>query len=255
MSEVWWVLAAMWEFVGDWKKTQACEKNFIFNDICVDFNGRETSASSPTVPAVLSVNIMRGFRVSASLLSFSIMVVIIFNSYAQCLCPGKIYVSLRIADLESREGNRADSRPAAKTPGFNEWLRCSAVFLSNRHITQTPFGQPPAQIGSARTHFATLCVRIPYCVQFKRRKLNRFNSFLEQVASKHCVEVSCAEQCAFDSSPDFPAVTQAGTETQAACRNCALSECLTCCQACMYELRPELHPAYMSHRLHCKPTA
>lgn len=66
------------------RKHEHVKRNFfIFNDICVDFYGRETSASSRDVPAVPSVNLMRGFGVSASLLPFSIMLVIICNSYAR----------------------------------------------------------------------------------------------------------------------------------------------------------------------------
>lgn len=172
----------------------------IFNDICVDFYGRERSASSPTVPAVPSVSVMRGFGESASLLSFSIMLVIIFNSYTQWLCAGKIYVSLWLADLESREGKRAESMQANTT-----------AFLSNLHITRTPFGQPPDLVCvRSYTRFCLMC-------QDGRggNEIGLAASWSKLPERKSVVP----SDCVFDSCPDFCPVMRAGTDTRAAGRN------------------------------------
>lgn len=92
------------------------KRNFISNDICVDFHGGEASASSPTVPAVLSVNVMRGFGEGASLLPFNIMLVIIFNSYTHgaCVSEKDLCRALISRKRESRKGNGPESGPEAQ---------------------------------------------------------------------------------------------------------------------------------------------
>lgn len=60
--------------------------------------------------------------------------------------------------------------------------------------------------------FSALCVSVEAAL-FKGRTWNGFSSFLEQVPQTYRVVPQCR---AFDSSPDFSPVTQAGTDAPTA---------------------------------------